>query len=184
MMLVDVSFRFLLNTCALFVLLAFIYYPRHKHREFVVSASLFNISVFCVLTILSQIEFSLAAGFGLFAILALFTLRSEPIRHTDMGYFFACVSIAVISSISLVSIYFGLAIILLLLLVAYVVDHHSIMSSKSRIVLNLDNIAPGLITDPEQFKTSIQNKLGAQIFDYRIISVCYVTEVVKVEVEI
>ena len=62
--------------------------------------------------------------------------------------------------------------------------YHSIMSSKSRIVLNLDNIAPGLITDPEQFKTSIQDKLGAKIFDYRIISVCYVTEVVKVEVEI
>jgi hypothetical protein len=49
--------------------------------------------------VLSKVEFGLAAGFGLFAILAMFTLRSEPIGKTEITYFFGSVAIAVICSV-------------------------------------------------------------------------------------
>lgn len=49
---------------------------------------MFNVFAFSVLTILSTVQFSLAAGFGLFAILALFSLRSEQIGKIEISYFF------------------------------------------------------------------------------------------------
>lgn len=48
---------------------------------------MFNIFAFAVLTILSSVQFSLAAGFGLFAILALFSLQSEQIEKIEIAYF-------------------------------------------------------------------------------------------------
>jgi hypothetical protein len=133
---------------------------------------------------LSHVDFSLAAGFGLFAILALFTLRSEPIGHTDMGYFFASVSIAVISSITLVDVYFDIFMIIIVLSSAYLVDHRKLMPNVHRILLNIDTIPADVMSNPEKLRSLIESKLSADLISYRILSICYVTEVIKVEVEI
>ena len=62
--------RFSLNLGAASVLMFGLYYRRHHNRDTAVSALLLNVFVFAVLTVLADVQFSLAAGFGLFAILA------------------------------------------------------------------------------------------------------------------
>ena len=91
--------RFVINIIAMTALVFGLYYRRYRDKELVTAASLFNVFAFGVLTILSSVEFSLAAGFGLFAILALFTLRSEQISKVEITYFFGSIAIAVICSI-------------------------------------------------------------------------------------
>ena len=71
--------RFGIDVLAMVALVFGMYYRRYRDKELVTAAALFNIFAFAVLTILSSVEFSVAAGFGLFAILALFSLRSEQI---------------------------------------------------------------------------------------------------------
>ena len=90
---------FLIDLVAMLLLMMGIYYQRYGDKELVISGSLFNIFAFAVLTILSSVDFSVTAGFGLFAILALFTLRSEQITKTEITYFFGSIVIAVICSI-------------------------------------------------------------------------------------
>jgi ABC-type polysaccharide transport system permease subunit len=70
------AIRFVLNLLGMMLLTFGMYYRRYRDKELVTAAALFNIFVFAVLTVLSSVNFSVAAGFGLFAILALFTLRS------------------------------------------------------------------------------------------------------------
>jgi ABC-type polysaccharide transport system permease subunit len=91
--------RLLIDVGAMLTLVFGMFYQRYRDKELVTAAALFNIFIFSVLTVLSQVEFGLAAGFGLFAILALFTLRSEPLGKTEMTYFFGSVAIAVICSV-------------------------------------------------------------------------------------
>ena len=64
---------------AMLLLVFGLFYPRYRDKELVTAASLFNVFVFAVLTVLATVEMGVATGFGLFAILALFTLRSEPL---------------------------------------------------------------------------------------------------------
>ena len=87
--------RFGIDVLAMVALVFGMYYRRYRDKELVTAAALFNIFAFAVLTILSSVEFSVAAGFGLFAILALFSLRSEQISKTEITYFFGSVAIAV-----------------------------------------------------------------------------------------
>ena len=88
-----------LDIIGMTLLIFVLYYRRYHDKELVTAAALFNLFIFSVLAVLSSVDFSVAAGFGLFAILALFTLRSEPLSKIEMTYFFGSVAIAVICSI-------------------------------------------------------------------------------------
>lgn len=60
----DLIFRFFINAFAAFVLLFVFYYRRYRDKELVTTASMFNIFAFCVLTVLSSVQFSLALRRG------------------------------------------------------------------------------------------------------------------------
>ncbi len=91
--------RFAIDTVAMVLLMFGMFYRRYRDKELATTASMFNIFAFAVLTILSSVEFSIAAGFGLFAILALFSLRSETISKSEISYFFGAIALAVICSV-------------------------------------------------------------------------------------
>src|SRR5690625_7216837 len=85
--------RFLLDLGAMAVLLFGMFWPRDKNKEITLAAALFHVFTFGVLSILSSVEFSIAAGSGLFAILALFNLRSAPINKQDIAQFLGIIRI-------------------------------------------------------------------------------------------
>ena len=93
---IDFVARASINVVAMLLLVFGMYYQRYRDKELAIAAALFNIFVFSLLVILSSVEFGVGTGFGLFAILALFTLRSEQITKTEITYFFGSIAIAVI----------------------------------------------------------------------------------------
>ena len=112
-----------IDLAAMLLLVFGLYYRRYREKELVTAAALFNVLIFAVLTMLSQVEFGLAAGFGLFAILAMFTLRSEPIGKTEISYFFGSVAIAVICSVQGTTLPFVTAVAAVVVLGAWIIDH-------------------------------------------------------------
>ena len=62
----ELAIRFVINTVAMTILMFGMYYRRYRDKELATTASMFNVFAFAVLTILSSVEFSIAAGFGLF----------------------------------------------------------------------------------------------------------------------
>lgn len=178
----DLITRFTLNVVSMVVLLFLIYYPRYSHKETTISAGLFNIFAFAVLSVLSSVEFSVAAGFGLFAILALFTLRSEQINKSDIAYFFGSISMAVITSIQGTHLGFVLLMLMIILLAVYLIDHPNILRTASEMKITLDYIPEGIISDPEGVKEELSQRLGARVISVRVVNINYVTEVVRLEV--
>ncbi len=180
---VELVSRFAIDLVSMVILIFAIYYTRYKHKETAISAALFNIFTFAVLSILSILEFSLAAGFGLFAILALFTLRSEPISKSDIAYFFGSISIAVVCAIQGTSMPFVMLMILLMLVAVYIIDHPEILKSVNQATVRLDTIPEGFMSNPGTLREVLSHRLGVEVLSYRILSVCYVTEVIQVEVD-
>src|SRR5690554_6187342 len=179
----DLLLRFGLNLGSMIVLLFCFYYPRYRHKETTIAAALFNVFAFAVLSVLSSVQFSIAAGFGLFAILALFTLRSEQIDKSDIAYFFGSISIAVITSIVGTDITFVVMMLAVVLLAVYVIDHPRILRSASQMRVTLDYIPENLVSDPQALSSELSQRLGVRVVSARVRSVCYVTEVVEAEVD-
>lgn len=181
-LLIPLVARFGLNLVAMALLVFGMYYRRYQNKELVTAATLFNIFVFSVLQILSSVEFGVAAGFGLFAILALFTLRSEPISKTEITYFFGSIAIAVICSVQGTTLPFVVTTLILVLLGAYVFDHPRMLQSVDSIKITLDQIDEYALSDPQAMKKSLSEKLGVDVMSYQIISFDYVNELARIDV--
>jgi len=147
----------------------------------VTAASLFNIFAFGVLTILGSVEFSLAAGFGLFAILALFTLRSEQISKIEISYFFGSVAIAFICSIKGTTLPFVITVNALVLLAACLFDHPRILKSVDGIKVTLDRIEPDALSDPNKMRRDLSERLGVEVMSYQI-AFNYITDMAQISV--
>lgn len=174
--------RFAINVFAMTILIFGLFYHRYRDKELVTAASLFNIFAFGVLTILGSVEFSLAAGFGLFAILALFTLRSEQITKIEITYFFGAVAIAVICSIQGTTLPFVGLVVGIVLLGAFVFDHPRILKSADGIKVTLDKIDPDALSNPAKMRADLSARLGVEVMSYQIVALNYITDMAQISV--
>ncbi len=178
----ETPLRFLINVTAMVALVFGLYWRRYRDKELVTAASLFNIFAFGVLSILSAVEFSLAAGFGLFAILALFTLRSEQISKVEITYFFGSVSIAVICAIPGTEITLALAVVVLVLAGAWVFDHPAILATSDGVKITLDKIDPDALSDPAKMRADLSARLGVDVMSYQITALDYINDMARLNV--
>ncbi len=174
--------RFSINTGAAMVLLFGLYYRRYRDKELVTTAAMFNIFAFCVLTILSQVNFSVSAGFGLFAILALFSLRSEQISKIEITYFFGAISLAVISAVHGTELSFVAFIAAMILLGAYVFDHPLLLRSAAGVKITLDKIDAHSLSDPAMMRADLSSRLGVEVVSYNILALDYINDMARVDV--
>jgi hypothetical protein len=174
--------RILLDLAATGLLTFGLFYRRYREKELATSAAMFNVFVFAVLTVLSAVQFSVAAGFGLFAILALFTLRSEPLAKMELAYFFGAVTIAVICSVQGTSLPLIVLVLLIVLLGAWIIDHPRILRAIGGTKVALDHIDKALLADPAAMMAALSERLGVEVLSYQVLQVDYITDMVRLNV--
>lgn len=174
--------RFAIDVVAMVALVFGMYYRRYRDKELVTAAALFNVFAFAVLTILSNVQFSVAAGFGLFAILALFSLRSEQISKTEITYFFGSIAIAVICSVQGTTIAFVAAVVTLILIAAWIIDHPRILRSADGVKITLDKIDAHALSKPEVMRADLSARLGVEVMSYQIVALDYINDMARINV--
>lgn len=179
---IGLGIRFFIDVVAMLSLTLGFYYRRYGDKELVTSASLFNVFIFAVLAVLSNVDFGVTAGFGLFAILALFTLRSEQISKIEITYFFGSVSIAVICSIKGTSLPFVLVTTITVLTSAYLIDHPRLMPPVSGIKVTLDKIEFYALSDPDKMRLELSERLGVNVLSYQIKTLDFINDMVVLNV--
>jgi hypothetical protein len=178
----ETAIRFSINILAMLILVFGLYYRRYRDKELVTAASMFNVFVFGVLTVLSSVEFSITAGFGLFAILALFTLRSEQISKIEITYFFGAIALAVICSVVGTTLPFVAAVAATIILSAYVLDHPLILRSADGVKITLDKIDHDALSNPARMKADLSARLGVDVMSYQITALNYINDMASINV--
>lgn len=178
----ETPIRFAIDIVGMIILVFGLYYRRYRDKELVTAASLFNVFAFGVLSILSTVEFSLAAGFGLFAILALFTLRSEPITKIEITYFFGSVAIAVICAVPGTELSIVAIVTTTVLLSAFLLDHPAILRSADGVKITLDKIEHHALSDPVAMRSELSERLGVEVMSYQITALDYINDMARLNV--
>ena len=179
---VALALRMGIDVVAMVVLVFGLYYRRYRDKELATTASMFNVFTFAVLTILSTVEFSLTAGFGLFAILALFSLRSEQISKIEITYFFGSIAIAVITSLQGTSLPLVLTVTVFVLLATWIIDHPRVLKSSRSAKLTLDRIEPHVLQDEARMCSELSARLGVEVMTFQIVEVNYVNDLARINV--
>ena len=89
---------FAANLFVALVIVRFIYYPVKQNKNYVFTFIAFNTIIFFVMSLLTTIELSVGAGFGLFAIFSVLRYRTNPMPARDMTYLFILIGLPVINS--------------------------------------------------------------------------------------
>lgn len=170
--------RFGVNVIAVLLMTVGLYYRRYRRSDVLVVLISFNVGLFAVLTVITDQRVSAGVGFGLFAILSIIRLRSEPVSNVELSYFFMTLAIGLVNGFSRsetpVVIALNVAIVLTLWLVDLQLVHTAV---RSRTVLLAQ-----VETDVEAIRQKLQGEFGLQILSVSISDIDYVRETTRVVV--
>ena len=91
--------RLLGNLLAVGLLIRLIYYPAYRKSDLFLTFVAFNLIIFLTTYLLSRVELSMGAAFGLFAVFSMLRYRSEGLSAKDMTYLFVVIAMGLISAI-------------------------------------------------------------------------------------
>ena len=179
MLLQDLLMRLGLDALALAALLYGLFLPRHKRMDLVVVYALFNLGLFLALVVISQGQVSMGVGFGLFAVLSIVRLRSEPYSNRELAYFFVAIVLALVCAIDIGNLALAGVLVATVLLAAWAVDHPRLTAPTRHMRVTLDRIV-----GEHALHDVLEERLGGRVLDATVLEVDYVRETTVVDVRI
>lgn len=168
--------RFAVNLLALLTMTVGLYYRRYRRRDVLVVLIAFNVGLFSVLTVITDQQFSAGVGFGLFAILSIIRLRSEPISNVELSYFFMALALGLVNGFARSES--GLLILLNVALVAtmFLVDLQLLNTTVHTRTIILASVE----TDSETLRQRFEKEFGQPCLAVSIKEIDYVRETTRV----
>jgi len=173
----DVLPRLGLDLVAIAALTFGVFLPRHRRMDLVVVYALFNIGLFLALLVIAGGELSMGVGFGLFAVLSIVRLRSEPYSNRELAYFFVALVLALVCAIDLGSIVFAGLLAGVALLAAWAIDHPRLNKPTRRLEVMLELV----FADDDSLVRHLEERLTASIQHFSVLEIDYVRETTRVE---
>lgn len=138
----------------------------------------FNVGLLCVVQVLTRVEFSSGAGFGLFAVLSIIRLRSELFGTTQLAFVFATLSASLLAGVGGLPLPLAAALMVVLAGVTAIVGQTSVVSGSSCCTATLD-----LMTgDDDAVIAHLGQRLHLDVVGYTLLEVDTVRETMTVEV--
>lgn len=92
--------RLLIDLAAVFLLIRCVYFPTYRKRELNFTFFMFNLVIFLISFLLSKVDLSMGAAFGLFAVFSMLRYRTEEISIKDMTYLFLVIAMGLVSAVT------------------------------------------------------------------------------------
>ena len=176
----DVFLRLAIDAAAIGALVYGLFHPRHKRMDLVVVYALFNLGLFLALIVIAGGEVSMGVGFGLFAVLSIVRLRSEPFSNRELAYFFVALVIALVCAIDLGSPAYAGVLAGVALLAAWAIDHPRVSRPTRRIEVMLERV----FNDDEALRAHLRERLRAPVVEVAVLELDFVRDTMRVEVRL
>jgi len=174
----DLSLRLAIDIVAVAALVYGIYLPRHRRMDLAVIYAMFNVGLFLALVVIAGGEVSMGVGFGLFAVLSIVRLRSEPFSNREMAYFFVALVLALVCGIDIGSPALAAGLAAIAVVAAWAIDHPRFSRPSRRLVVTLELV----FADEAALRRHLEERLNARVTDVAVLEVDYVRETTRASV--
>ena len=96
----DLIFRFLINTIFVLIIARAFYFPKSRRRDFFFTYILVGFAIFMLIHLLSGESMETGIGMGLFAIFCIMRYRTESVPIREMTYLFVIIALAAINGMA------------------------------------------------------------------------------------
>ncbi len=176
----DLALRLGIDLAAIAALVYGLFHPRHRRMDLVVVYALFNVGVFLALSVIAAGEVSMGVGFGLFAVLSIVRLRSEPFSNRELAYFFVALVIALVCALDIGHAAYAGLLATVALLAAWAIDHPRVSRPSRRLEVTLERV----FEDEDALRAHLRERLRAPVLDLAVLEIDYVRETMRLEVRL
>jgi hypothetical protein len=156
-----------------------VYYRRNRRSDLALAYVALNISLFCVaVLIVNQMKIGVAFGFGLFAILSIIRLRSEPIAPEEGAYYFVALVLGLINGMVFHNAPLARELDAGLVTAMVLLDNRFVMPRARRQVVVLDMV----FATEAHLKADLEVRLGCKVKRLFVRETDYVKDTTVVDV--
>ena len=174
-----IGLRFLLDVLSIGLFSISIYFRRHARKDLAVILAFFNICLFVTITVIELTEVAAALGFGLFAILSIIRLRSEPFSNREIGYFFGALVLGLVNGVGTPDLGFTMALNIIVVGSIFVLDHPSVLQTSQRRLVTLDCV----VIDDRALREILSQRLRGAIDEVTVTAIDFVRDSMQLEVQ-
>ena len=165
-----------------------IIYYKYGNKELFVTCALFNVFVLLVVMTIIRTDFTLAVGFGLFALLALVQVRSAPFSKTEMAYFFGGIALAVINGSGITDYVFvilcnGIIVLSAWCMSSWSIDHSANifdMQYSRKLAVVFDHVDVDATNDRPAMIEKLKTLFDIEVVGYSVKQVDYVKDTMDI----
>jgi hypothetical protein len=176
--------RFAFNFVIAFLLIRLIYYRSQKNPTYAFTYFMFNVLIFFVCYLLSNVSLSIGFAFGLFAVFAILRYRTDPIPIKEMTYLFMVITIGVMNAlstpdISLLELLFANGAIVL---VAFGMESYWRKTTLNEVLViyeNIENIKP---ENQNTLLSDLRKRTGLDIVKYKMVRTDFLRDIARIRV--
>ncbi len=96
----DLIFRFLINTVFVLIIARCFYFPKSRRRDFFFTYILVGFAIFMLIHLMSGESMETGIGMGLFAIFCIMRYRTESVPIREMTYLFVIIALAALNGMA------------------------------------------------------------------------------------
>ncbi|MDC7227712.1 MAG: DUF4956 domain-containing protein [Spirochaetales bacterium] len=176
--------KFLINLTGISILIFGIYYPVNKNTGYLFNFFIFNILIFFVSSMLSNIQLETGFAFGLFAIFSILRYRTEAIPIKEMTFMFISIIMATINSTVTIDLsYFEIIFAdIVIILITFIMERLWLRNFKPNKKIKFEMIELIHHDRKAELIKELEKRLGQEVNDVEIESVDFLrdTAVLKV----
>lgn len=175
--------RFLFNTFFVMIIIAGLYYPKSRRREYFFTFALISVSIFFLIYLLGSVKIKVGFALGLFAIFGIIRYRTESMSVREMTYLFVIIAISVINALAVSLSYAELALtnVIFIAVIFFCEKLPFTNSYEEKLVIydRIDLIAP---EKNEELKADLKERLGINVEFVQIGAVDFLRDTAMIKV--
>lgn len=174
----DFIVRSAIDFIAIALLVGFIYYPKHRNKDFIFTFILFNVVNFMICCLLGAVKIKIGFAFGLFAMFSIIRYRTIAISIKDMGYFFVCVAMGMLNSLAFVDDNYKILIIcnIVILFLTFILERLDFLKNENAKEIVYDKVELIKPEYREQLLYDLNERTGLNIHRIEVISIDYLKD--------
>jgi len=175
----DLLVRLAVDVTAITIFAVLIFFRRHAKPSLTAVFVFFNIGLFAVVAaITTGPQLNSGVGFGLFAMLSIIRLRSDPFSPREIAYFFGALVLGLVNGLASPS-GFSIALNVGLVGAMFILDHPRLFFVAPSLTVTFDRV----IADEVELKQALEQRLGLRIGEVSVSSVDYVRDLMELKVQ-
>ncbi|MGZ4428414.1 MAG: DUF4956 domain-containing protein [Nocardioidaceae bacterium] len=169
----------LVDLTAIAVVAFAVYYRRHRRTDLLFAYVALNVGLFAAgVMIVQQMRIGVAFGFGLFAILSIIRLRSDPIAPEEAAYYFISLVLGLLNGVEFRDRWLVVTLDVAIVAVIVLLDNRWVLPRSRRQMVTLDLVHP----DEGSLLADLELRLGGRVSRAIVKQVDYVRDVTVVDV--